>query len=285
MTRAIYNQVDDLSGGSLSILTQAIRRFNDVHASEAAAGMAYYALFSLFPLLLVLIAVGSSVLESELVQQQLMAFITDTLPNSHELIKQNIQRVLELRGPVGVAGIVGLLWSASGSFNTLASNINRAWQQADSRGFLERRLVALGIVGSLAGLLILSVISTAVLDLLSQFGVPLRGSDFLYETRLWKVGSNLLPVLFRLLIFLGLYRWVPNKKVRWSEAFWGALVAALGWEVATTAFTWYLGSGLVRYELVYGSLGTIVGLMFWLYVISLIALFGAHISAAIARHG
>ena len=59
---------------------------------------------------------------------------------------------------------------------------------------------------------------------------------------------------------------------------------ALQGEIATDGFSWYLSSGIVRYELVYGSLGTVVALMLWIYIGVLITLFGAHLSAAVARH-
>lgn len=267
----------------MDIVGRAIRRFSNNRAPQAAASMAYYALFSLFPLLLVLVSVGSFVLEREVVQKRLLEYVTTTLPVSQQLIRQNVERVLKLRGPVGIAGLIGLLWSATGFFNTLAHNINRAWPEADVRGFLERRLVALGIVGSLAGLLVLSLVSTAVLDLLPRLRIPVWGDASFYEALAWRALSNLIPWLFKFLMFLALYRWVPNTEVRWSAAAWGALVAALGWELITNAFSWYLGSGLARYELLYGSLGAIVALMFWIYLSSWIALFGAHLSAAVAR--
>jgi len=83
---------------------------------------------------------------------------------------------------------------------------------------------------------------------------------------------------------VSLYRWIPNTEVKWSQAFWGALVATLGWEIATQTFTWYLTSGMARYQLVYGSLGTVVALMFWIYLSSLITFYGAHLSAAVTQH-
>ena len=103
-------------------------------------------------------------------------------------------------------------------------------------------------------------------------------------TPLWAVLSSVVLRLFTFLALVGLYLWVPNTTVRWRDAFWGALVATLAGEIATKAFTWYLSSGFVQYELVYGSLATIVALMLWIYIGSLIILFGAHLSAAIARH-
>jgi membrane protein len=74
-----------------------------------------------------------------------------------------------------------------------------------------------------------------------------------------------------------------NTQVRCLAALWGALVAPLGRELITDAFGWYLGSGLARYELLYGSPGAIVALMLWIYLSSWVALFGAQMSAAVAR--
>jgi membrane protein len=222
-------------------------------------------------------------LERGVVQERLMEYVTTTLPASQQLIEQNLERVVELRGPVGIAGIIGLLWSATGFFNTLAHNINRAWLEADERGFFERRLVALGIVGSLAGLLVLSLVSTTVLDFLPELGAALGISTSIYEGSLWRIISNLLPWLTKFLLFLALYRWVPKTHVSWRAAIWGAAVAAFAWEVVTGAFSWYLSSGLARYRLVYGSLGTTVALMFWTYLSSWITLFGAHLSAAVVH--
>ncbi len=81
-----------------------------------------------------------------------------------------------------------------------------------------------------------------------------------------------------------LYRWVPKTKVRWSEAFGGAIFAVIAEWAATSVFSWYLSSGLSRYNLVYGSLGALISFMTLIYIINLIVLFGAHLSAAIARH-
>jgi membrane protein len=277
----VYDQVNGLSGGTLGVISRAFQHFGATRAPQAAAGMAYYAFFSLFPLLLVLVSAGSFVLEREIVQQRLLTYVTQTLPVSQELIKANLERVLALRGPVGLVGLVGLLWSSTGFFNTLAYSINRAWAYAEVRGLVGRRLVALGMVASLAVLLILSLISTAVLDLLPQLGAAMGISASIYEGSLWRIFAILVPWLIKFVLFLALYRWVPNTRVSWRAAIWGAAFAALGWELITGAFSWYLSSGLARYQLVYGSLGAIVALMFWIYLSSWIALFGAHLSASI----
>jgi membrane protein len=282
--RALYDRANGLTGGALGVLNDAIQHFDEARAAEATASIAYYTVFSLFPLLLVLIAGGSFVLESEQVQQRVLDFVAEAFPISQPLIERNIQSILELRGAVGLVALASLLWSGTGALTVLAHHINRAWPGAEPRSFLERRLVALAMVGGLAVLLALSSVSSTVLDVLARLSVPLWGGLSIYETPLWTILSNVAPRLLALLALLGLYRWVPNTEVRWSEAFWGALAATLAGEIATNGFAWYLSSGIVQYELVYGSLGAIVALMLWVYIGALIILFGAHLSAAIARH-
>jgi membrane protein len=83
------------------------------------------------------------------------------------------------------------------------------------------------------------------------------------------------------LVFLMLYHWIPRLRVRWDATLWGALIASLAWKAVIAGFGWYLGSSFGQYQLVYGSLGAIVAFLFLIYIISMITLFGAHLSAAI----
>ena len=279
---AVFRQADDLSGGVLNTVRQAFKSFGEARAPGAAASVAYYALFSLFPLLLALVAAGSFVLQDAQVYQEAIKLVSSAIPVSQELIGQNIRQVLERRGAFGLVGLVGLVWSATGVFTNLARNINRAWSQAEQRGFLKGRLVALAMVGVLAALLIVSMLSTAALNLLPRLHVLLRNRVPAYETVLWPIVSGLVPWLFSFLLFFSLYRWVPNTAVPWSAASWGAGIAALLWEAAKRGFAWVLDVGLARYSLVYGSLGTVIALMFWLYLSAWIVFFGAHLTAAVA---
>ena len=243
--------------------------------------MAYYAFFSLFPLLLVFVAVGSYFLESEQVYNQALTLVEEAIPVSNQLIDENLQRVLEARGAIGFVGLLGLVWSATGVFNGLAYNINLAWPGAEKRNFFEKRLIALGMLGTLMLLLITSLVLEAAVQLLSGFQIPLLGSISIYDTRFWTVFSNLTPWFFVFMLFLALYRWTPTRRVYWKAALGGAAVSSIAWKLATSIFSWYLESGLGRYDIIYGSLGAVAALMFLIYLISSIALFGAHLSASI----
>ena len=273
-----YRDVNQFSGGRLDIFKNALETFSDTHASQAAASLAYYAFFSLFPLLLVLISGGSYFLNSQQVYQSVTQFVQQAIPVSNQMITENLRQVLAIRGTVGLIGLLTLLWSASGVFTNLAYNINLAWPGAPRRNFLEKRLVGLGIIAGLGGLLILSLSLDWVTNLIPFLSIASASSSTL---SLWRLFSSLGSWLTIFLLFLALYRWVPTEKVYWSATFWGALTASIAWKAATAGFSWYLRSGLGRYQLVYGSLGAIVALLFLIFIVSMITLFGAHLCAAI----
>jgi membrane protein len=282
---SLYRRANRLTGGALGVLGEALDGFNGADASHVAAALAYYAMFSLFPLLLALIAAGSFFLEGERVKREVVRSVMRLVPISAELIRSNVDQVLERRGTIGIAGLVGLIWSGTGVFTVLLDHINRAWARAEQRSFLEKRLLGLGIgiLGIFAALLMLSFLSTPVLNVLPRLELPFNGRLAVFDRPLWTLFSSGVPVLLTFLTFLALYRWGPNTDVRWSEAVWPALFVALTWEVAKRVFAWYVSSDLVRYRLVYGSLGAVVALLLWIYVSSMLVLFGAHLSAAIAR--
>jgi membrane protein len=271
------------TGGSLTVLLMAFQRFSHVRGAEASASIAYYALFSLFPLLLLLVAVLGFVLVTIPSPGQVVGFIAQALPISRSFLEENLTQILQNRGASGVLGLIGLFWSASSVFLTLSRNINRAWPMASARNFFQGRLVALAMVLILTVLLIMSVLISSLFSLLPLLEIPILGSVSIYDTLLWRFLRRLVPWVFAFLIFIGMYRWLPNTHVRWREAFWGALAATITWELLLWGFSRFISSGIVRYELVYGSLGTLIGLMIWIYLSSSIVLLGAHISASIAH--
>jgi YihY family inner membrane protein len=279
--RAIYNKANLVSGKRLDIIKQTIDSFGKAHAAQAAASMAYYAFFSLFPLLLVFIAVGSFFLASDRIYAKIMELIGDAFPVSQQLIYDTLQRVIAGRGPMGLLGLMGLMWAASGVFTTLTHNINLAHVNARRRNFIQERLNGLGMIVGLCMLFVLSLVLDASTNVLASWRIPLLPDISIYETRLWAWISNYIPWLFTFALFIILYRWVPTVRAAWQAVLWSAAVAATGWKLATDIFSLYLLKGLVRYELVYGSLGTVVALLFLIYVIGFIVLFGAHLCAAI----
>jgi membrane protein len=277
--RNAFTWLDRHTGGALGILQQSFRRFLEMRGTEAAASLAYYALFSLFPLTLFLIALLGMVVQSGDAYRETVGFIRNVFPFSGDVVGNNLKEVMKQRGPLSIIGLIAILWSASGYFNTLAYSINRAWPAVKLRSLVQNRLVALGMIGALALFLILSLLTTMITGLLPYLKTLLGDDGIRLLTGGWLLALRLGPVLFTFLIFAAMYQWVPNKKVRWRAVIIGALFAAITWELARLVFTYYLNSGIVHYEFVYGSLGALIALMLWIYLSNLLSLFGAYIVA------
>jgi membrane protein len=205
-------------------------------------------------------------------------------PFSESLVLQDLHDVAAQRGALSVIGGIALLWAASGYFNILARNVNLAWPKIKLRSFVQNRLVALGMLGALAVLLMLSLLTTTVINLLPQLVRAYGGSHVLANMLGWRVFIQSISVLSTYVMFVALYRWVPNKIVHWHAALIGAAFVTLAWDAAKGVFTLYLGSGLAHYQSVYGSLGTLIALMVWIYLSNVIALFGAYLVAGFELH-
>jgi membrane protein len=276
--KELYQNINQLSGNRFNILETAVKTFTEKQAAQASAGLAYYSIFSIFPLLLVFIAAGSYFIDTKQVFNVVTQFIQQALPISRQIINENLQEILQARGTAGILSLLTLLWSGSGMFTNLAYNINLAWTRAARRSFLQNRLVGLWMIVGLIGLIVLSLTLSWVTQRLPHMDIAHASPTNLLLLRLISAFGSWLMIF---LVFFALYHWIPTMDVTWSATVWGALLASLAWKAVTTGFAWYLSSGFGSYQLVYGSLGAIVAFLFLIYVISFITLFGAHLSAAI----
>ncbi len=262
----------------LGVLDTTAVTFTKSRATQAAAALAYYTFFSIFPLMLLLILAGSYFIDRQSVMQRVTQLVQSALPISQQFIVQNLQQVLKQRAAVGIFVLVSLLWSASNMFGNLAYHINMAWPEARARSFVQSRLIGLDMV---FGLTVLIILSVALDSLAKWLGAATIASGLPAYMNPWAVVSSLGSWIAIFLLFLAMYRWVPTIQVPWSASAWGALAAAIGWKAASTVFAWYLASPFAHYELVYGSLSAIVAFLFLIYIIALVTLFGAHLTAAV----
>jgi len=262
-----------MSDGLLSHLWQAIVRFSK-HGTREAAALSYYAIFSLFPLLLLVIIVIGTILGPVAARDQIDTVLRLFLPaNTANFLQENIAQALEQRGSFGLVAGVSLLWSSLGLFSNLSSALSRTFRDENPRNTWHQRLVGLMMMIALSMLLIASLAATLIFVLLDFL--------FFYRTNSWiSLGAFIIPLSLSVAIFAFLYRFIPRHRVRWDAIWVAAFLGGLAWEIAKRVFTWYLDN-LASYSLVYGSVATMIVLMFWTYLTGLIVLLGAEICVSI----
>ena len=144
--RQQYHRLNLVTRGGLGIFALSLERFSEARGAAVAASLAYYALFSIFPFFLALIASASFVLKEEAIFSQVTEIIGNFLPVSESLIEDNLQTVLSLRGPVRIIGLIGLVWAGTGVFSSLFYNVSLAWPDTKPSNFIRNRLAGLSII-------------------------------------------------------------------------------------------------------------------------------------------
>lgn len=254
-------------------LRQAVANYAR-YGSRRAAALAYYAIFSIFPLTL-LLAIGiSRVVGSSVAQEQIASALTLFLPESSEtvtLFQDSIQRAVDQNTSFGIIALVGLVWAGSGLFTNLASALDLIFHVPQARSLWRQRLVALLMIVTLVVLVTASFIASGIIGLLSIF--------FLNRPGLWlTIASVFLPLSLNMMMFVLLFRFVPLRSVHWDAIWPAAIMGAAGFELAKRAFAWYLAN-FANYQIVYGSITTVIILLFWTYLLASIFLFTAELCA------
>ena len=268
------------------ITVRTIREMSDDDATHMAAGVAYYAFFSLFPLILGLIAVMSLFMDPHDIQAQLTDFSADYLPASDQLIDANIEAVLRVRGALGLFAAAGLLWSGSAIFGAVSRAVNRAWDVHVDRPFFVSKPRQLGMALSV-GLLFLGSLSIVTLlratSRIADLEMPGLGGligQALPSALPWVLQA--VSVVMTVSMFLMMYKFMPNTKTYWRYVWPGAVIAGVLFELSKNIFVIYLGR-FASFENVYGTLTPVVVLLLWTYLSSLILIFGAELSSEYGR--
>jgi membrane protein len=258
-------------------IVRTIRESGNHDAGQRAAGVAYYAIISIFPLLLGLIAVFGFFLPSINLQNALLNFVGNNIPGATNILKENIAGIIRLRGVMSVISIVILFWGASALFGSISLAINRAWNITKNRHLFIRKASEIGMVFGTGILFLLSLgASTFITFMGNALNLPGRNTAVVY------MGAKLIAFLLMLVIFLLLYKFVPNTKTRWRDIWPGALLATAFFEIARTLFIFYL-QHFANYQLIYGSISSFIVLLVWIYYSALILILGAEFSFQYSR--
>ena len=266
-----------------SILSHTFHQFHDNDLFTSAAAMSYFGLLTLFPTLLLLLALGKHIAAGSYMLNDMLRRVVQVYPGSGDFLNSTINSLSDVSTGVIITCFVVVLWAGSWVFAVIERALNRIWGTT-SRTFLHGRALTLGMIGIVGLLLSISVLATSVLVALQQLAarLPLRvlervawlaavGSGF------WQIVLAAASILVTIVLFILVYRFMPNARVRLRDTLPGAVAAGLLWELSKYIFAWSLH--YFHYDQIYGSVGAVVAVLTWGYVSSLILLFGAQLTA------
>ena len=260
------------------ISRRAISGFLAHEALQYAGSMAYFAVLSIFQLLVLAVVLGSYVIGEGDARDFVVENVQAGSPLDAETVGGVIDAVIESRGAMSIISIGFLAWSALGVFSALSNGISRAFENAPKRPFLKDKLIGLLLMGTTGVLAIASVVIGIVTGILQRAAEGVLADLPGGGTVVWLIGL-LAPLLLIFLAFWVIYRVVPNRPVGWGEVLPGAIVAALLWTVVRFGFTWY-ATGVANYDSAFGPISTGITLLVFLYFASVVILLGAEFARA-----
>lgn len=280
------DQPSDLPARSWKgILKRTVKEFQEDNMTDWGAALTYYGVMSLFPMLLVLVALLGLV-----GQESTISTMTDSLRAAGlDDVAKNVQgpldEIVRNKGGAGALvgfGLLGALWSASGYIGALTRALNSIYEVKEGRPFWKLRPLQVGI--TLLGVFVISLVLVSVVvsgPIAAAVGKALGVGDS--AVTVWGIAKW--PVI--LLVLMGmvacLYWIAPNvrqPRFRWVSP--GGVVAVLAWILASAGFGLYV-SHFGSYGKTYGALGSVITFLVWMWISNLALLFGAELDSELER--
>lgn len=267
-----------------AVLKRTVREFGKDNLTDWAAALTYYSILSIFPAVIVLIAVLGLLGPSA--TQTLIDNINTMVPGQGRDILVNAIKELQhsdsLAGPLAIVGLVGVLWSASGYIGAFMRASNAIYEMPEGRPVW--KTVPLRVSLTLAGVVLLAlcavgVVATGVVAERAgrMLGIGSNGV-LVWDIAKWPVLAVLVSLAFALLYWAS-----PNVKhpgFRWLTP--GGVLAVVVWTLASAGFAFYVAN-FGSYNKIYGSLGGVIGFLVWLWISNIAILLGAELDAELAR--
>ena len=265
------------------MLGDAVHQFHENDLFASAAAMSYFGLMTLFPALLLLLALSNKIAAGN----EMISHVVQVYPGSTQFLRDTIRSLSAISPGVIITCAIVVLWAGSWVFAIVERALNRIWGTTH-RTFLHGRLLTLGMIGVIGLLLSASVLLTSILVYMQEISGRLSPRQLERYPLLLSAGSLVWQIVFALVsllvtfaLFSIVYRFMPNAYVTFRDTVPGALIGSLLWEAAKYVFAWSLN--YFNYEQIYGSVGAVVAVLTWGYVSSLVLLFGAQLTGVFHR--
>lgn len=268
-----------------SIAARSAKAFIDDDALAFAAALSYYALLSMAPLLLIVVAVAGLFFSNDVVQTQLVAQIGSLIGREGASVAQTLLDNAGVDGRTAASLLIGALLMVVGAttvFAQLQQALNRIWSVEAKPanvvvGFLRHRLLSFALVLSIGFLLMVSLVVSALLAALQEFLDQWAQTVFFWRTLNSAVSFGAATLLIAVI-----FKYLPDAVIAWRDVWLGALLTSALFVGGKLVIGLYLGQASIGSW--YGAAGSAVVFMVWIYYASLIFLFGAEITQAVASH-
>ena len=265
--------------GWKDIFWRTYQQIGEDRLLAVAAGVVFYGLLAVFPAVTALVSLYGLFASPAAISDQL-ALLSGILPDSAvEILREQIGRLTANSSKLGLGFIFGLavaLWSANSGMKAIMDALNVVYEEKEKRGFIKLNLVSFGFTLAGIGVLLLALATVVVLPVALNYLGLHNTTDELLRFARW-------PLLI-VVIILGLavlYRYGPSRREpRWQWISAGSVFAAVAWLVSSALLSWYLAS-FAHYDATYGSLGAGIGMMMWMWISSIVILFGAQLNSEI----
>jgi membrane protein len=269
------------------LLKDTILSFIEDEALTRGAAIAFYAVTSLAPVLLIVIAIAGLVFGQDAAQNAIIAELSGLMgPQTAEVLQNAVASASGTSSGViaTIVGMMTLMITASGVFAEMQSTLNAIWK-AEPTGLTISRLIraraaSLGLVAALGFLLIVSLVVSATLTAL--------GNHLNSIPPIWKLLLPALHFVVSLLLisvlFAAIYKILPDRNLEWRDVVVGGVVTAILFNIGKSLIGWYIGSSAIASS--YGAAGALIVLLLWVYYSIQIFLLGAEFTKIyVNRHG
>ena len=274
-------------GNAFGLLKQTGQEFLEDKAPQLGAALAYYTVFSLAPLILVLLSLVGVIFRHDpagawnKITQQMSYFLD---PSAVQMV-QNIAQKASEPGKSTIATIIGValaLFGASGVFGQLQDALNTIWGVKAKPGggiwgFLRSRFLSFAMVGGICFLLLVSLTLESVLKGFSHYVQSMLPGGIIIAMTVYLVFDFAVIVL----LFAIIFKFLPDVNIQWRDVWIGAVMTAVLFGVGKWALGFYLGSGTAGSA--YGAASSLITLLLWVYYSSQILLFGAEFTQVYAE--
>jgi membrane protein len=268
------------------LLKETFQEWSEDNASRLAASLAYYTVFSLAPLLIIVIAIAGAFFGEEAARGQLEAQLQGLVgPDGASLIQTTIDNANQPgSGSGAIASLISLgvlIFGASGVFAELQDSLNAIWDVKPKpenavSGFVRKRLLSFAMVLTIGFLLLVSLVISAGLAAVTNLMSSLLPFDFLWQILNFVISFGVITVLFALI-----YRYLPDVRISWNDVLTGAVITSLLFTIGKSLIGLYLGNS--SFSSTYGAAGSLVVILAWVYYSAQILFLGAEFTQVYAR--